>query len=350
MTTSDKYNNVVTYVKAIGIILMVFAHAIDNPPADDGFLIPWKIIYTFHMPLFFIMSGYCFKESYLDNILQFLWRKIKGIYIPFIAYVLVFIALNNLLCSLHIYEPTDILQPKDMLLQAVRTVTIMERKGGAMLGTFWFLRELLFGNIFFFFTLLLCRRNKWITTAVLLALTELFAVTEFCVPGFRISFLSFFAATFIAIGHIIRTTDFRLDTWRKIGIALALIAAEVVLADQFRMNEQKPLTILFYFLPAIAGTMLTYELAAWLNRKMPSAVLSFTGQHTLSVMALHFLAFKLVSWLIICCYGLPIESLTEFPILRDYAFHGWWLLYTLVGLILPLLLAFFRTLCSKNER
>ena len=349
MITSDKYINAVTYTKAIGIMLMVFAHAIDNPPADNGYLILWKIIYTFHMPLFFIMSGYCFKETYLDNSLLFLWRKIKGIYIPFIAYTLVFIALHNLLCTLHIYESTDFLQPKDMLLRAVRAVTIMERKG-AMLGTFWFLRELLFGNIFFFFTLKLCRRNKWITTAFLLVLTELFAVTKFCVPGFRITYLSFFAATFIAIGHIIRTTDFRLNTWRKIGIGLTLVATEVMLADQFRMDEQTPVSILFYILPAVAGTMLVYEFSTWLNRMKQSPILTFVGRHTLSVMALHFLSFKLVSLLIICCYGLPIESLTEFPILRDYAFHGWWLLYTFVGLTIPLLLTFFRTLCSKNQR
>ena len=40
-------NNTVTYVKAIGIILMVLAHALTARSVG------WNVIYAFHMPLFF---------------------------------------------------------------------------------------------------------------------------------------------------------------------------------------------------------------------------------------------------------------------------------------------------------
>lgn len=49
----------VSITKGIGILLMVIAHA-GLPEMFSRF------IYMFHMPLFFFMSGYCFKEKYLS--------------------------------------------------------------------------------------------------------------------------------------------------------------------------------------------------------------------------------------------------------------------------------------------
>lgn len=48
----------VTIAKGIGILLMVAAHA-GIPDMISKFIV------MFHMPLFFFMSGYCFKEKYL---------------------------------------------------------------------------------------------------------------------------------------------------------------------------------------------------------------------------------------------------------------------------------------------
>ena len=87
MADSDKYFNSVTIVKAIGIILMVFAHAINDPSTPGGYFYIHRFIYAFHMPLFFIMSGFCFKEKYLDNTILFITQKIKGIYIPFFVFL-----------------------------------------------------------------------------------------------------------------------------------------------------------------------------------------------------------------------------------------------------------------------
>ena len=46
----------VTIAKGIGILLMVAAHA-GIPDVISRFIV------MFHMPLFFFMSGYCFKDK-----------------------------------------------------------------------------------------------------------------------------------------------------------------------------------------------------------------------------------------------------------------------------------------------
>lgn len=57
-------NLTVTYTKATGIILMVLAHC-------SHFSLLYQIVYSFHMPLFFIMSGYCFKTKYFHEPVSF---------------------------------------------------------------------------------------------------------------------------------------------------------------------------------------------------------------------------------------------------------------------------------------
>lgn len=53
-------------------------------------------IYTFHMPLFFIASGYFFSVKSISNKLQFFIKKIKGIYKPFVLCSILFLLLHNI--------------------------------------------------------------------------------------------------------------------------------------------------------------------------------------------------------------------------------------------------------------
>lgn len=48
--------NYIDYIRAIGIILMVLAHI----PLSDSFV---HYVHGFHMPLFFVVSGYCYKAG-----------------------------------------------------------------------------------------------------------------------------------------------------------------------------------------------------------------------------------------------------------------------------------------------
>lgn len=72
----------ITIAKAIAIILMVVAHA-GIPHVGGAF------ISMFHMPLFFFVSGYCFKDKYLANPKRFAVNKVKGLYVPFVKWSLI---------------------------------------------------------------------------------------------------------------------------------------------------------------------------------------------------------------------------------------------------------------------
>ena len=81
-------NTVISISKGIAIILMVIAHA--EAPA-------WlcKFIFEFHMPLFFITAGYFFSLKYLNDEATFVKKRIKGLYVPFVKWSVVFLALHS---------------------------------------------------------------------------------------------------------------------------------------------------------------------------------------------------------------------------------------------------------------
>lgn len=76
-------------------------------------------------------------------------------------------------------------------------------------------------------------------------------------------------------------------------------------------------------------------------RKVPDCLLSrkiaVVGNFTLDILVWHFLAFKVVSYLIIKLHDLPIEHMGDFPIISEYS-HIYWPLYAIAGIGLSLMM------------
>lgn len=73
-----KRDTTLDIIKGILIILVVVGHS-------GAF---YNYIYLFHMAAFFIISGYCYKETYnqsLKSLQELLLKKIKRLYIPFVC-------------------------------------------------------------------------------------------------------------------------------------------------------------------------------------------------------------------------------------------------------------------------
>ena len=87
-------NDCVSIAKSIGIMLMVLGHTRFSEKGID-------FIYLFHMPLFFFLSGLCFKNKYLNDFILFTKRKFIGIYLPFLKWTFFFILVHNLFFKLN---------------------------------------------------------------------------------------------------------------------------------------------------------------------------------------------------------------------------------------------------------
>ena len=147
----------VTYCKAIAIILMVLGHCCgsDIPYAT-------QTIYMFHMPLFFFFS--CFKNKYLTNPKEFVIRRFKGLWWPFVKWSLIFMFLHNFFVKIGFYgnqcgaQSDDGLYYRDEYI--IRFLDIVFDMSGneQLLGGYWFLNALLGGSLIAF--ILMCIRAK----------------------------------------------------------------------------------------------------------------------------------------------------------------------------------------------
>ena len=141
------YNTSVNYLKALGISLMVLGHTRVNPQVI-------AFIYMFHMPLFFIASGYCFKEKYLSTPRKYIYNKVKGIYWPYVKWSLLFLLLHNVCFHLNLYsdqygwkEHVSHLYAFSEFLSRATSIIFKMHGHEQLLGGYWFMNALFFGSL-----------------------------------------------------------------------------------------------------------------------------------------------------------------------------------------------------------
>lgn len=326
----------ISIAKSIGIILMVFAHA-GIPDIAERFII------MFHMPLFFIASGYCFKEKYLENEKDFIIHRFKGLYIPFVKYSLVFLLFHNIFYFLNIYNGiygfngnvSCLYSFDDFIEKAIRIVTSMSGNE-QLLGGYWFLRELFYGAIISLFALKFIR-NRYIALFFLLFVSFVLKLLAIRLPYWGIGSLTFLSASFFIVGYLVKKKNFRFTVVKCIAGLLIVAVASRILSYSHMLNYNSG-NMFPYFMCAVLGVLAIFCISEYLLKLNKVAeILMYIGNHTMPILTWHFLSFKLVSLLIISIYDLPIEKLACFPIMKEYSSGGYWILYGVVGIVLPIL-------------
>ena len=139
-SVSRGHNAQVSIAKALGIILMVMGHA-----GCPGYL--HDFIYLFHMPLFFFLSAYFFRDAkVVDSAGQYVVRKFKNLYCPYIKWSIIFLLLHNLFCRIGFYDNS--LSWQELFVNVKCSVRGM-RQGERMLGAYWFLISLFWESLLF---------------------------------------------------------------------------------------------------------------------------------------------------------------------------------------------------------
>jgi hypothetical protein len=105
--------------------------------------------------------------------------------------------------------------------------------------------------------------------------------------------------------------------------------------------------IIPYVICAIIGTMMLFGISKHIasRRYRGTTILLYVGNHTLSILTWHLLSFKAISLIIIYVYSLSTRRLAEFPVIEEYAHQGWWILYMVAGVTIPLI----GTFCKQTR-
>ena len=363
--TDNQRNTVISICKGLAIILMVIGHA-EAPELVTNF------IYTFHMPLFFIAAGYFFSRKYLSDPWTFVHKRLKGLYVPFVKWSLVFLLLHNLFFFFGILNEqygnwtggtTHPYTWKIFLMRLCQIFTSMSGYDEFMAGAFWFFRGLLVASVVFLILYkVLDSRTGWSPTLVvsLICLGMVGFMALRIQVGFKIPYYpnggwrETWGVMFFGVGVLFRSWEYKVKQHWTLTLLYAAILCYAATQHWSGMNNgarmQDCLTLP---LTGIVGFLLVHRLSTLIDRRdwRLRTLLVFIGDNTLYIFIFHIISFKAVSLLKIWWYGLPWEQIGCHMVIHHNHTDIFWVLYSVAGVAIPLLvLTAWRRLKTHTPR
>ena len=340
-------------VKAIAIILMVMGHA-EGPGWVTNF------IYLFHMPVFFIAAGYFWKRSSVGEPWTFVSRRFRKLYLPMVMWSMVFLLLHNLFFKVGILNETfgnwqgGVTHPyslKEALQRTVHIFTAMAGYDEFLAGAFWFFRALLISSILFLVFYLLidgkAKRPAWVAPVVIIVATLAFTFVKIhfglkVVTVVQGGIRECWGILFFAIGVLYRHYEERIPRWWWTNILyIGVLAAGTVLKWHGMTLAPKDIDVLTLPLTGICGFLLLHNIALAADRHKNAIhrLAVYVGDNTLIIFVLHIISFKIVAALQIAVYGMDWQRIGSHMVIHDpTTAGGFYILYTIVGVAVPLLL------------
>ncbi len=339
-TASAQRNEILDIAKGLGIIGVVVCHS-------GGFLT--DITSYYNQVIFFFISGYLYKEAYTAEPWALVKSRVKTLYIPFIQYGLFFGVLHNLLFKIHIYtdqvqsqfnQVTYFSSTRDYLLNLVKIVSFA--KVEQILAPLWFLPVLFVVNVLFVLCayavhkLNVSKPEPWLAVIV----AAVFFAGFFFDPGrnlvLRPIAIAMVALAMYYFGHLWKRHQAKVR-FTVLNAALCLIV--LIAATPYgpiNTGARQMVSPQFFLAISLAGIYLALFIAEQSKRSMLiKNFLILAGRNTIAIMALHFLSFRAVNFLQVRLYGLPSYLVGKHPFVGNSG--GWWLVYCVAGVGLPLL-------------
>ena len=324
--------------KGLAIFAVVVGHS--NSPLA-------VVVYPFHLPAFFFISGYVTRLESVP-IGPFIRRRIDTLLVPFFCYNLLFIALTALL-SFHPALARILAQPFSPAFfeTSIRQLFVELLAPTDLGGPTWFLPCLLatavLGWLLTHLVKVLQLGAIWVVGA---ALWLFFYILS---PGHLGSVQTLFSADLACIGGFYYTLGAycksRQILENHIRPGVALLTSGVVLygAQYFfwiksgfvERNFSPPCELI---IGALAGIYMLYFVSKLLARvKWVSEFWVWIGENSLVILAMHFVAFR-------CCFVvLHMLGRADDPqlskVVPGNAISSYWLLISFAGTLLPLLFA-----------
>ena len=340
-----KRNQMVSISRGIAISAMVLGHA-----TVGGAIEAW--VNQFDMALFFICAGFCMKKSYYDCPVTFIFRRIKGLLVPFVCWVSVFVCLHNLFLYAGLLDSQIVwrghVEHAYSLREIVSNVAnaVLMKNSELLLGGYWFLRELLLASIFFF--LLLKVYASWKPTkgympivgaCTIIAIIGNWVGENYPLLGImrRTSLAVLFFVTGAEVRHVAECHSEGSFKSAKIGILFVLCIIFLLAGlSGMKMSNPNLNDVPMFIIASVSGTILVMYFAERLSRENDWFICRFhayAGDHSFIILTFHLLAFKCLSIILV---GMGMDgSVGDFPILREASLYVV-LLYWVVGVVSPL--------------
>ena len=296
----------IDYSKGLGIFFVVFGHVY----CGNNIVTNW--IYSFHMPLFFILSGFLLYFEKERNFKKLFLRKCKSLIIPYLTFSII-----NMIGNYFI---------KDMSINSLKidSLNIFTLYG---LYALWFLITLFIAECIFLFSKnnIKKKRNKVLFYLVIIGVALVLVFINYkyhnkALKKFNTALIrSIVGLMFINIGYYLYKfiSKINLKVYQILIIALISIGGSV-LNKPVNLSGLQFNNLFLYVFNSITGSLTIIFFSKKINE---SRILNFLGKNTLIIMATHQLIIEAIlkSSLIKYLNGIMIIfiiSLLEYPLIK----------------------------------
>ncbi len=285
MQSNIRRSALVDMAKGFGIVLVVYGHCLRGleaagvVPQKSLLMITDYVIYTFHMPLFFIASGLFVAKTLEKSNFEFLIVRLKTLLYPYFFWSLLFGFIQIILSG---SSATN----KGM------DVSRLSEIGWNPISPFWFLYAL-------FFCYVITWSLKYLAVEIRIILLILsFIITFYTIGGVRNDIA--YGLTYFTIGILISKRQ-----WLKLipsgyGATVGFIGAflAVALASYYLdVPERLP------FAAALMGVVATAVACHTIEKKAPQShtvkLLIILGQYSLGIYVMHIIVLGFVRTLLL---------------------------------------------------
>lgn len=329
IVTTGGYKNRKDWIdlaKAIGIILVVLAHALPK----NTFI--WKYIQQFHMPLFYIISGFLY--SCKGTWLQYVKKKIKALWMPFIGCGIIMIVLK-IIISFIVNHSIGITAK-----YVIKFFLMLELP--PLQGATWFLSVLLYAMIVF--DILIRGIHRFIkqneTIVIIIISIIVFIIgSNIALPYYTSHILV--ALSYIGVGYGLRRYEIYIE---KVPILANIIVIFLIAGAAQINNVSVALNSYTYksvfFLIGIMGSISVLSFCKKYENRINIQYIKkqyeFLGKNTMGILIWQFVSFKLVMVIQVLVYKMSWKKLENFPIIYEHNNMCWSILYTIVGVYLSI--------------
>lgn len=253
------------FVKGVCIILMIYGHITHIGAKLEIQNSIVEFIYTFHMPLFLIVSGLFFKIS--SNPSQQVYNLFRGLVIPYVFFITIYLLGLIIVNNLGIQTSN---RPPSNLLSFIKHVFLYP------IGGYWFIHSLVILNLTMVIInwVLYKRNNLFILLVIWLVMLTFFVRLDLIETRTVIYFLSGYVLGIITDKKII------------IPVSLALLFMFLGYAI-YMLNPYGFSIVEFVWCSIILGVI--WSISSKFHKTYCIKLISWVGQNTLVILVMHAL-------------------------------------------------------------
>ena len=323
----------VDYAKAVAIVLMVLGHAgLPNTGKVS------MIIYMFHMPLFFMLSGY-FDNSNKLNAKDFFVKSAKTILVPYFAFYVMSIPFCAASAYLHpeLYRYTR--DAVDFIYQPLLGMFIGDDRitphSYMALGALWFLVALFFIKSLFYGIQKLSNRINGRFIPVYFGLIMVASALIFLCTKHKLNFWSldsiFMSLPFYIIGYFVKRYSL-LDIFTKnrfvevVTISFSFVYLYFIGLKNGRIDINAAIcgnNIIMFYVNAVIGSLMVILACNLVTKRLH--FFSTIGEYTIVVLGMHGIGIYISKFLLKVCgvqFSADYLFYTTFSVLFCYLCIG----------------------------